>query len=495
VRIKFLRPGVRIDELELFGKKEGKQNLAHRSQKVKVEQNEDVWDKRHALANINDGEYGTMGWAAKAPKGSKDRAWLIFEFAEPKFVDRMRISTNREDSMVTEYLHGLNPKNFGEYIVEVKDEDGKWRQVAHTKNISKKNKDKPERAEAIAKIQKLLDRLAEEGPKHSFVARFVKPTKTYVLRRGSPESKGDEVSPAGLTDLDGDLGIGAGAGGRKRRSAFAQWLTKKEHPLTARVMANRIWHHVFGQGIVVTTSDFGKAGAPPTHPELLDWLASEFMEPKNADKAWSPKHLIRMMVMSHAFRQKSSPRDDGLKADAGSALLWRYPPKRVEAEVIRDSIVQASGKLDPKIGGKSYRIHNVKKRYAQWEVLDNHSEKTWRRLIYQERMRRVDDKNFTAFDFPDCGQIRARRPVSTTPLQALNLMNSEFVTRQSKLIAERATKESNNEAAALKRCFDLLLKRMPSEDELELCQEIAKEEGLAIVCRALINSNEFAFLP
>ena len=111
-------------------------------------------------------------------------------------------------------------------------------------------------------------------------------------------------------------------------------------------------------------------------------------------------------------------------------------------------------------------------------------------------MRRVDDKNFTAFDFPDCGQIRARRPVSTTPLQALNLMNSDFVVEQSRLIAQLAMKESDdNETAALNRCFQLLLNRDPSEDETELCSAVAKQEGLDIVCRALINSNEFAFLP
>ena len=131
-----------------------------------------------------------------------------------------------------------------------------------------------------------------------------------------------------------------------------------------------------------------------------------------------------------------------MKADAGSSLLWRYPPRRVSAEVIRDGILQASGKLDTKIGGRSYRIHNVKKTYAQWEVVDNHGPHTWRRMLYQERMRRVDDQIFTAFDFPDCGQVRAKRPVSTTPLQALNLMNSPFVVEQSDIIAARAEKEA-----------------------------------------------------
>ena len=206
--------------------------------------------------------------------------------------------------------------------------------------------------------------------------------------------------------------------------------------------------------------------------------------------------MIRMLVMSHTFRQSSRPNSAGLAADANAALLWRFPPKRVEAEVIRDSILQASGSLDRSLGGKSYRIHNEKKTYAQWEVIDNHSEKTWRRLLYQERMRRVDDKNFTAFDFPDCGQIRARRPVSTTPLQALNLMNSQFIVEQSKRVAQRAKEESDDDKTkSLQRCFELVLNREPTEEESIHCQKVADEEGLEIVCRALFNSNEFAFLP
>jgi hypothetical protein len=164
--------------------------------------------------------------------------------------------------------------------------------------------------------------------------------------------------------------------------------------------------------------------------------------------------------------------------------------------VIRDGILQASGKLDRSLGGRSFRIHNVKKTYAQWEVVDNHGPATWRRMIYQERMRRVDDRIFTAFDFPDCGQVRARRPVSTTPLQALNLMNSEFVVEQSAFIAERARREAGGGTeAAVCRVFELLLVREAAPEELAACREVAERRGLHILCRSLINSNEFAFLP
>ena len=168
----------------------------------------------------------------------------------------------------------------------------------------------------------------------------------------------------------------------------------------------------------------------------------------------------------------------------------------MEAEVIRDGILQASGKLDPRLGGQSFRIHNEKKTYAQWEVVDNHGPHTWRRMLYQERMRRVDDQIFTAFDFPDCGQIRAKRPVSTTPLQALNLMNSPFAVDQAGFIAERAKQSSNNDdVASTKELFQILLGREPNAEELEASLQVARNGGLELVSRSLINSNEFAFLP
>ncbi len=185
-----------------------------------------------------------------------------------------------------------------------------------------------------------------------------------------------------------------------------------------------------------------------------------------------------------------------MAVDGSSLYLWRFPPRRVEAEVIRDGILLASGKLDPRLGGKSYRIHNEKKTYAQWEVVDNHGPDTWRRMIYQERMRRVDDRNFTAFDFPDCGQINPKRPVSTTPLQALNLMNSPLTVQQTELIAQRAVAETDGGYEnATRRLFQIILGREPTQEELDASLEVAESGGLQLVSRSLINSNEFAFLP
>ncbi len=499
IRVRFKMPNVFLDELEVLGPNGLNLNLARDRRGTQVTGfPEDGFENRNPIERLNDGEYGTMIWRANVEK-DEERPWVRFDFAEPETINRLRLSNNREYFYDTDYLTQKPNLPRYEFDVDVMQENGEWQPWVGTWYVNKKlNEDHPERKVALNEIQRLIEQLAEEGPRPSFVGRLIQPDVTRVLLRGSPENPRDEVVAAGPDVLDGDLGMSFDSPGPERRAAFANWVASPDHPLTARVMVNRIWHHVFGTGIVSTTADFGKAGAPPTHPELLDWLAAEFVEPTNAESAqpWSVKAMIRMLVLSEAFRQSSQPRDDGLTVDAGGQLLWRYPPKRVEAEVIRDAILQASGNLDLSVGGKSYRIHNEKKTYAQWEVVDNHGPHSWRRMIYQERMRRVDDQLFTAFDFPDCGQVRAKRPVSTTPLQALNLMNSEFVLDQSDRIAERAESEADGDPArAVDRCFELLLSRSPRPEEREACMPLAEADQLNLVCRALINSNEFAFLP
>ncbi len=499
VRIRFKMPNVGLDELEVLGPNGQNKNLAHKRRGTKVSGFPELGiERRNPIRRVNDGEYGTMTWRAKVEKGSKERPWVRFDFEKPETINRLRLSSNREYFYDTDYLDKKPYLPRYEYDMDILKDDGTWQPWVGTWHVNKKlNEEHPQRKAVLGKIQGLIDALAEEGPRPSFVGRFVRPAVTRVLLRGSPENPRGEVVPAGPAIFGGDLNLTPEAPGPKRRAEFAKWITSADNPLTARVMVNRIWHHVFGSGIVPTTSDFGKAGAPPTHPQLLDWLAAEFVDPTvSGREPWSMKSMIRLLVMSDAFLQSSAPTAQGMKADAGSSLLWRFPPKRVEAEVIRDSILLASESLDRTIGGRSYRIHNVKKTYAQWQVLNNHGPETWRRMLYQERMRRVDDGMFTAFDFPDCGQVRAKRPVSTTPLQALNLMNSDFVMEQSKRIAQRAKQDADgDQGKSIDRCFQLLLGRSPDDQERQACLALAKEEDLSLVCRALINSNEFAFLP
>ncbi|MGI9243360.1 MAG: PSD1 and planctomycete cytochrome C domain-containing protein [Verrucomicrobiales bacterium] len=492
LRIDFDWPNIGIDELDVYGPADHHKNLALASLGTKLKTDDSMTKKGNEVWKANDGEVGTMAWRASAAKGAKQKPWVEIHFAEEREVNRFRFSGNREYYFETDYIDVNAPKLPG-FKISALQADGSWQEIGKTGWAKVKIDRDPELKRAHEKLHELIGQLVEEGPRHSFVGKFIKPAVTKVLHRGSPENPRDEVMPAGFAVLEGELGLDSSSAESTRRQRFAEWLVREENPLTSRVMVNRIWHHVFGTGIVPTGSDFGKAGVPPSHPELLDWLALEFVEPTQSEShPWSMKAMIRLLVMSEAFRRSSHPDRAGLASDSGAALLWHYPPQRVEAEVIRDGILQASGKLNPTIGGRSFRIHNVKKTYAQWEVVDNHGPETWRRMIYQERMRRVDDRMFTAFDFPDCGQVRAKRPVSTTPLQALNLMNSDFVVEQSELIAERARAEAGDgEAAQIRRAFELLLGRQPGDDELGACKGIE----LSLICRSLINSNEFAFLP
>ncbi len=493
IKVNFKTPYVGVDELELFGPDPKQGNVALASRGTKVSGPDHMAQRgRTTVSRINDGEYGTMAWRARAPNGSKEKPWALLEFAEPQTVSFVRLSTNREYYYEVDYLERMPGLSFSHMKIEGQGVDGKWRTLADTHFIEKINKERTARAAPLKAIQTHIGEYEEQAPRPSFVGRFVNPGVTRVMHRGSPENLRAEVPPAAPELLAGDLKLDSKTPEAKRRAAFAEWATSRENPLLARVMVNRIWQHVFGRGLVATASDFGKAGARPSHPELLDWLASEFMMPIRSNAAsWSVKDTLRLLLYSDAFQRSSRP----AAHQADETLLWRFPPRRVEAEVIRDGILLASGKLDAKIGGRSYRIHNVKKTYAQWEVVDNHGPHTWRRMLYQERMRRVDDQIFTAFDFPDCGQVRAKRPVSTTPLQALNLMNSPFVVEQSAFIAARAEKEAGQGAPAVKRCFELLLGREPAPKELKASLAVAKQRGLQFVARALINSNEFAFIP
>ena len=206
--------------------------------------------------------------------------------------------------------------------------------------------------------------------------------------------------------------MGNDATGHQRRARFADWVVDSANPLTARVMANRIWQHVFGSGLVVT-EETGRAGVLPTHPQLLDWLP-EFAQPSCPEEPLVDEGIIRMLVTSMPFAARARPRGWDCRRMPVQPCFGAFRPGELKRKSFGTGFFLASGKLNPEMGGRSYRIHNVKKTYAQWEVVNNFGPETWRRMIYQERMRRVDDRIFTAFDFPDCGQVRSKRPVSTT---------------------------------------------------------------------------------
>ncbi|MCM8531878.1 MAG: PSD1 and planctomycete cytochrome C domain-containing protein, partial [Lentisphaeraceae bacterium] len=413
---------------------------------------------RAEISKLTDNEIGSF-YALRGEVRTKEKGFVQFSFDKTQNVDYFAISSDRKKINNTDYEIARYGK-ISNFVLEVMTEDGKWQTL--TRSIYSL----PEHKE----IQKLITKKRQVGTKYEFIGRFINPEKTHVLLRGSPFSLGAEVPPNGLSTITKSLGMSSDTPGPQRRMKFAQWLANKDNPLTARVMVNRLWHHTFGTGIVSTLSDFGHAGAKPSHPELLDYLAAEFTE-----KNWSVKSMLRMFVHSKAFKQENKPILSSIKVDSDSRLLWRFPPRRADAEVLRDSVLKLTASLDPKLGGISYRIYNTKKRYELWSVVDNHSEKTWRRMIYQERMRGIDDRMFTAFDFPDCGQVLSKRPSSTTPLQALNLMNSKFIETQCNILANKV--HSSNKSDAVKSLFLTVLNRQPDRAELQASLELLKTES------------------
>ena len=241
-----------------------------------------------------------------------------------------------------------------------------------------------------------------------------------------------------------------------------------------------------------TPNDFGKNGVKPSHPELLDWLASELVA-----NGWSIKKLQRQILTSATWRQSSAPRDEALKVDAGSRLLWRFPPRRLEAEGIRDSILAVSGNLDRTPGGPSFFLHEVdRENVYHYHPKENFGPAETRRMVYAFKVRMEQDGIFGSFDCPDGSLVMPKRSVSTTPLQALNLFNSRFVLDQSEMFAERLRKEAGGDVSAqVSKAWHLAFNRSPERAEAKQAVEFAKAEGLSAFCRAVLNANEFLFIP
>jgi hypothetical protein len=265
-------------------------------------------------------------------------------------------------------------------------------------------------------------------------------------------------------------------------------MVSKENPLTARVIVNRLWHHHFGTGLVDTPSDFGVNGGRPTHPELLDWLASELME-----NGWSLKHIHRLILMSQTYRQSSTANEKAMSVDAGSRLLWRFPPRRLEAEALRDTMLAVSGKLDLKMGGPGFDLFEPNDNYVKvYTSRTDFGPAEFRRMVYQSKPRVELDNIFGTFDCPDAGQATAKRTVSTTPLQALSLLNSSFAIQQSGFLAERVQREAGGDVAEqCERAFLLAFGRKPDAEEADRAMALVREFGLSALCRALYNANEF----
>ena len=348
---------------------------------------------------------------------------------------------------------------------------------------------------SVAELNRLRGELAAlEKTPVSYAGSRVQPEPTRRFRRGDVRTPDEVVTPGALSavvDLNPDFGLAADAPEAARRLKFAEWLADARNPLPARVMANRVWHLHFGQGIVSSPNDFGASGARPTHPELLDWLAVKFIE-----SGWSVKALHRLIVNSATYRQSSAFREKAAAVDADNQLLWRFAPHRLEAEAVRDAMLAVSGQLNPAVGGPSFRPFTVTEFNAAFYHLVDRDEPDFnRRTVYRANVNSGKDPMLEAFDCPDPSVKTPRRGTTTTPLQALELMNNSFVQRQAKFFAERATKTAGGDmGAAIRSAYLLALGRAATSEETDRATAAAKARGLASVCWALLNSTEFVYV-
>ncbi len=351
---------------------------------------------------------------------------------------------------------------------------------------------------------------AERPGKVAWVTdRSAKAADVFFLNRGSYFNKGDKVSPnvfSFLADKSDPFEIERAASEQAgqttgRRLAFARWLTQpnsRASALLARVTMNRMWQRHFGVGIVASTENLGYSGASPSHPELLEFLASAFIE-----SGWDTKAMHRQIMMSAVYRQRSSGSELGQKLDAENRLLWRAPVQRLDAEAIRDAMLAVSGKLDPQAGGPYVP---TKKLGGGEVVVAEESEGVFRRSVYLQHRRSQEHTLLQTFDAPKMVVNCVRRNLTTVPLQSLSLLNSNFVMNRAQDMANRLAKEAPETSARIERAFQLAWGRSPTEEEhqaavLFLAEQpkryknaTANDWAWRDFCQSLLASNGFLYV-
>lgn len=437
---------------------------------------------KHQLEHLNDGRYSNdYSWISN----QNNRGWAQITLAQEHEIDRVVWGRDRTS--------GYQDRLAVDYRIEVAVEPGVWTIVARSSDRAAigepapRSQASPERDALLAERQSLRNQAAATN---AYAGTFMQPAPTHRLSRGDPMQPREAVAPDMIAVL-GSLELDLNAPEQDRRVALAHALVAEDNPLTARVMVNRIWQHHFGEGLVRTPSDFGKMGAEPTHPELLDYLATRFVE-----SGWSVKAIHRLILNSNTFKQDSVPNIAAMSIDSGNTLLWRFTPRRHEAEVIRDSMLRSSGKLDLTMYGPGFSFFLPNNNYVRvYEHKRSFGPEDWRRMIYAQHVRMERDLTFGGFDCPDGAQGAPRRPRSTTALQALNLFNSPFVLHQAELLADRLVEDAGDEPdTQVERAYALLFSRSPSQEELDACVAFINEHGLHALCRVLYNTNEFLFV-
>ena len=492
-----------LDELEVFGPQERERNLARHPQ-VRVASSGNYSETGiHQLKHLNDGLYGNShSWISSELGGG----WVQLEWPEEIQIDRIRWSRDREgkfpDRLATRY--SISVSKDGKTWRVVADHTDRaapgtaWDSTAALQRRSTADRSLQNTAAVAVELNELQARQQQlMKPLMVYSGVFQQPEPTFLLRRGDPEQPGAETRaliPALFREVESSTTARQQPDlteDQQRRLRLAEWIASPEHPLTARVMVNRIWQYHFGTGLVSSPNDFGLNGEPPSHPELLDWLAAEFVS-----SGWSVKHMQKLIMQSEVWQQQSLESAQGLRVDNENRLLWRFGSRRMEAEAIRDCMLQLSGTLNRQMGGSGFSFFTTRGGLNGFPPIEEFSAEGRRRMIYSHRVRMEAVPIFGAFDCPDAGQSEPSRSQSTTAIQALNLFNSRFTVQLASEMASRIQRETpDNMELQVTEIWQSALSRPPSPEEHVRAIEIAQQWGLQAVCRAVVNSHEFLVIP
>lgn len=486
-----------IDELEIYS---GDRNVALASAAAKPTSSGDFVHPLHKLSQINDGKHGNPNsWISNVVSGG----WVQIELPKQQTINRIVWQRDR----MGKYADRLAT----DYQIESSTDGKQWTTIAssanrkpYTKNVSAPQYDFAAFPEAEAargeqwlrqRTEKMQLRTQLQQSTKVYAGTFSQPGPTHRLYRGEHGSPREQVAPAGIASLSAPV-LSSDSPEQDRRLAIAKWIASERNPLTARVIVNRLWQFHFGTGIVDTPSDLGANGTQPTHPELLDWLATELIR-----NSWSLKKMHRTILMSATWQQDSRPQPAGLQTDAGSRLLWRFPPRRLEGEGIRDCILAVTGKLDLNTGGPGFSAFEVDmENVRHYFPKKSYGPGDWRRMVYMTKVRQERDSVFGVFDCPDNSQVTPKRSRSTTPLQALNLLNSSFVMQQAGFLVERLENEHRGAEHMdlenkIRRAYELCFGRAAEPEEVASAIKFIAATNWTQFARAMLNANEFVFVP
>ena len=491
-----------LDEIEVFTA-DGRNVALGAKATAKSMRIDEASPGTYAAENLTDGKFDKR-WISEG--GMPE--WVRVELPETERIAKVAWSSDRLMGFGGRFARAT-PE---EYRVEVSTDGESWTTVATSAGRLPFSDDARERVVLFAVFSDAERRMwtdlearkeaaqqalkALDEPEEAFLGRFEQPAKpSFVMVRGDPMNHGDEVAPRSLSVLDGALEgfeLAADAPEGERRLALARWIASDENALTARVIVNRVWQHHFGRPLVRTPSDFGVNGGEPTHPDLLEWLARRLV----SEHGWRLKPLHRDILLSAAYRQASEYREEAAAVDRDAEYLWRFPPRRLSAEEVRDAMLAVSGKLDRTMGGPGFRLYRYTvDNVATYYPIEDIGPETYRRSVYHQHARSVKPELLGQFDCPDTSLPAPKRVSTTTPLQALSLLNNSFALDQARFLAERTAADAGDDPAKrVERMWRLAFGRAPDAAEFEKAQALAEAEGWEALGRAVLNANEFVYV-